>query len=68
MIGGFLALGFHGVGDAIVSAGLGASFTGGGALPMPTGAPFRLRAVTPARRLLRHITPARRLLRVKRSS
>lgn len=67
MIGGFLSLGLHGVGDGIVSMGLGASGSGG-ALPIPTGAPFRLRSATPARRLLRSATAPRRLLRVKRTS
>ena len=67
MIGGFLQLGLHGVGDAIVSGGLGAPITGGGSLPMPFGAPFRLRVVTSRSRALRPITAARRLLRVKRS-
>lgn len=67
MIGGFLSLGFHGVGDGIVSVGLGTSASGGSALTIPSGAPMRLRAATARSRSLRVITPARRLLRVKRS-
>jgi hypothetical protein len=68
VIGGFLALGFHGVGDGVVSVGLGAASEEGEALPTPSGAPFKLRVVTAASRSLRVVTAARRLLVIKRSA
>ncbi len=64
MIGGFLALGFHHVGDGIVSVGLGTAAEGGEAIALPTGHPFRLRAVTAPYRYLRVVTAPYRYLRV----
>ena len=68
MIGGFLSLGLHGLGDGIVSIGLGSSSDGGEPITTPSGAPFKLRAVTPARRLLRTVTAPRRKLVLVRST
>jgi len=68
VIGGFLALGLHGIGDGVVSMGLGAGGGSGPVVQPPTGAPFRLRSRTPSRRVLRVLTPARRVLRLARPS
>jgi hypothetical protein len=64
MIGGFLAFGRVNLGEAFVSGGLGNAL-----VPFPTtpiGAPFKLRVVTPVRRLLRVASSPRRFLRIVR--
>lgn len=68
MIGGFLALGLHGLGDGIVAFGLGTSSEGGDPITVPSGGPFELRVVTAARRTLRVETAPRRLLVFVRST
>lgn len=68
MIGGFLSLGLHGLGDGIVSLGLGTSSEGGEQITTPSGGPFKLLTVTPARRVLQVVTAPRRLLVLVRST
>jgi hypothetical protein len=65
-VNGFLALGFHAIGD--VTMGLGSSAGDGVPVVLPSGGSFRLRVVTAPRRKLRVATAARRLLRVARTS